>query len=507
MLFRSVARDLALQGYRVEVFDEGARLGGMVRTQIPKFRLPDEVIDEECGYITSLGEVVVHQTRVNSLKEMLAKGFDAIFVGTGAPRGRALDLPGKTEGATNIHTGIEWLANVSFGHFDKIGKRVIVLGGGNTAMDCCRTARRLGGDSVTVVVRSGFEEMKASPWEKDDAIAEDIPILNYLAPKTFVIEGGKLAGMTFEKVRAVYDEKGRRDLVPTGEPDTFIPCDDVLVAVGQENAFPWIERDIGLEFDRWGLPKLDAVTFQSSIPNVFFGGDAAFGPKNIIWAVAHGHDAAISIDKFIKGENLAERPTPGVAIVSQKMGIHEWSYDNAPANDARHKVPHLPKAAALKDIKAEVELGYDIQLAMKEAQRLIETSLDAGEDAWHSGLLAIYGRLTGGDQTGRIARADAWLRRHPEDANLLLALGRMCFRQRLWGKAQSYLEASIAVRPSVAAHLELAEMLEQHGRHDQASPHFKTCLKLALHARHGSAAGGHIARQLRAGESVCAWRA
>ena len=367
----TVARDLALQGYRVEVFDEGARLGGMVRTQIPKFRLPDEVIDEECGYITSLGEVVVHQTRVNSLKEMLGKGFDAIFVGTGAPRGRSLELPGRAEGAANIHTGIEWLANVSFGHLDKIGKRVIVLGGGNTAMDCCRTARRLGGESVTVVVRSGFEEMKASPWEKDDAIAEDIPILNYLAPKTFVIEGGKLAGMTFEKVRAVYDEKGRRDLVPTGEPDTFIPCDDVLVAVGQENAFPWIERDIGLEFDRWGLPKLDVATFQSSIPNVFFGGDAAFGPKNIIWAVAHGHDAAISIDKFIKGENLAERPAPGVTIVSQKMGIHEWSYDNAPANDPRHKVPHLPKAQALKDIQAEVELGYDIQLAMKEAQRCL----------------------------------------------------------------------------------------------------------------------------------------
>lgn len=367
----TVARDLAAIGYRVEVFDEGAKLGGMVRTQIPRFRLPEEVIDEECGYAVGAGDVVVHQTRVTSLKEMLGKGFDAIYVGTGAPRGRALELPGKAEGEKNIHTGIEWLANVSFGHLTTIGKRVIVLGGGNTAMDCCRTARRLGGEKVTVVVRSGFEEMKASPWEKDDAIAEDIPILNFLAPKSFVVEGGKLVGMMFEPVKAVYDDKGRRDLVPTGEPDRFIEGDDVLVAVGQENAFPWIERDIGLEFDRWGLPKLDATTFQSSLPNVFFGGDAAFGPKNIIWAVAHGHDAAISIHKHCEGENLSERPAPGVTVISQKMGIHEWSYDNNVAIDPRTKVPHLAKEAALKNIRAEVELGFDVALAVKEAQRCL----------------------------------------------------------------------------------------------------------------------------------------
>ena len=367
----TVARDLAAIGYRVEVFDEGAKLGGMVRTQIPKFRLPDQVIDEECGYITSSGDVIVHQARVNSLKDMLGKGFDAIYVGTGAPRGRALDLPGRAEGAANIHVGIDWLASVSFGHVEKIGKRVIVLGGGNTAMDCCRTARRLGGEQVTVIVRSGFEEMKASPWEKDDAIAEDIPILNYFAPKSFVIEGGKLAGMTFEKVRAVYDDKGRRDLVPTGEPDAFVPCDEVLVAVGQENAFPWIERDIGLEFDRWGLPKLDPTTLRSTLPNVFFGGDAAFGPKNIIWAVAHGHDAAISIHKFCEVEDLSVRPLPGVTVASQKMGIHEWSYDNDVAINARTKVPHLEKAKALKDIRAEVELGFDVALAVKEAQRCL----------------------------------------------------------------------------------------------------------------------------------------
>lgn len=367
----TVARDLAAIGYRVEVFDEGAKLGGMIRTQIPKFRLPESVIDEECGYITGSGDVVVHQARVNSLKEVLGKGFDAIYVGTGAPRGRALDLPGRAEGAANIHVGIDWLASVSFGHVTAIGKRVIVLGGGNTAMDCCRTARRLGGEKVTVIVRSGFEEMKASPWEKDDAIAEDIPILNYLAPKSFVIEGGKLAGMTFGKVKAVYDDKGRRDLVPTGEPDAFVACDEVLVAVGQENAFPWIERDIGLEFDRWGLPKLDPATLRSTLPNVFFGGDAAFGPKNIIWAVAHGHEAAVSIHKFCEGEDLAVRPPPGVTVASQKMGIHEWSYDNDIAINARTKVPHLEKARALRDIRAEVELGFDVALAVKEAQRCL----------------------------------------------------------------------------------------------------------------------------------------
>ncbi|MGL4325186.1 MAG: FAD-dependent oxidoreductase [Beijerinckiaceae bacterium] len=367
----TVARDLGAIGYHVDIFDEGQKLGGMIRTQIPKFRLPESVIDEECDYATQVGDVVVHQQRVNSLKELLGKGYDAIYIGTGAPKGRALDLPGRAEGGAHIHVGIDWLASVSFGHVTQVGKRVIVLGGGNTAMDCCRTARRLGGETVTVVVRSGFEEMKASPWEKDDAIAEDIPILNYLAPKSFVIEGGKLAGMTFEPVKAVYDDKGRRDLVPTGEPDRFIACDDVLVAVGQENAFPWIERNIGLEFDRWGLPVLDKTTLRSTIPHVFFGGDAAFGPKNIIWAVAHGHDAAVSIHKYCEGEDIAVRPAPGVTVISQKMGIHEWSYDNDVAINARTKVPHRAKSESLKDIRAEVELGFDIQLAIKEAQRCL----------------------------------------------------------------------------------------------------------------------------------------
>jgi len=367
----TVARDLAPLGYEVHVFDADKKAGGMIRSQIPRFRLPEEVIDEEVGYITSLGPVMHLQQRVESMKALLAEGYDAIFVGTGAPRGRDLDLPGRTEAAANIHIGIDWLSNVSFEHTDKIGKRVIVLGGGNTAMDCCRTARRLGGEDVKVIVRSGFEEMKASPWEKEDAIGEDIPILNYLVPKAFTHEGGKLTGMMFEKVKAEKDAKGRRNLVPTGEPDQHFECDDVLVAVGQENSFPWIERDIGMTFDKWNMPVVGEETMQSSIPNVFFGGDAAFGPKNIIWAVAHGHSAAVSIDMFLSGQDISIRPAPGVTVISQKMGIHEWSYDNDIANDSRYKVPHRDKAVSLKDVKAEVELGFDQILGFKEAQRCL----------------------------------------------------------------------------------------------------------------------------------------
>jgi ferredoxin len=264
---------------------------------------------------------------------------------------------------------------VSFGHVDKIGKRVIVLGGGNTAMDCCRSSKRLGGEDVKVIVRSGFEEMKASPWEKEDAQHEGIPILNFLVPKSFQHENGKLTGMVFEKVKAEYDaslgKPGRRNLVPTGEPDQHFDCDDVLVAVGQENAFPWIERDIGIEFDKWSMPVVDKVTMQSTIPNVFFGGDSAFGPKNIIWAVAHGHEAAISIDKLCNGEDIKERPAPMVHLMSQKMGIHEWSYDNAISPDQRYKVPLKDQKIALKNIKVEVELGFDPKLAFAEAERCL----------------------------------------------------------------------------------------------------------------------------------------
>ena len=367
----TVARDLAPLGYELTLFDGETKSGGMIRSQIPRFRLPEEVIDEEVGYITGLGMEVRLGERIDSLKALLAEGYDAIFVGSGAPRGRDLDLPGRQEAAAHIHIGIDWLSNVSFEHVDKIGKRVIVLGGGNTAMDCCRTSRRLGGEDVKVIVRSGFEEMKASPWEKEDAIHEDIPILNYLVPKAFTHERGKLTGVTFEKVRPEFDDKGRRRLVPSGEPDQHYECDDVLIAVGQENAFPWIERDIGVEFDEWGMPKVDTVTFQSTAPTVFFGGDAAFGPKNIIWAVAHGHDAAISIDKHCKGDDVGVRPPPMTTLVSQKMGIHEWSYDNDPANDGRYKVPLRGKAEALKDVRLEVELGFAREMAYRETQRCL----------------------------------------------------------------------------------------------------------------------------------------
>jgi len=367
----TVARDLAPLGYDLVVYDRDAKAGGMIRSQIPRFRLPEEVIDEEVGYITGLGMDVRLGQSVDSLKDLLAETYDAVFVGTGAPRGRDLDLPGRTEAAANIHIGIDWLSSVSFGHIEKIGRRVIVLGGGNTAMDCCRTSRRLGGEDVKVVVRSGFEEMKASPWEKEDALHEDIPILNFRVPKAFTHENGKLTGVVFEVVEAQYDDKGRRRLVASGEPDEHILCDDVLVAVGQENAFPWIERDIGLDFDEWGMPKVDEVTFQSTRPGVFFGGDAAFGPKNIIWAVAQGHDAAVSIHRYCQGEDVHDRPPPGFSLTSQKMGIHEWSYDNDVSNDARFRVPQRDKVESLKDVRLEVELGFDSKLGFAEAQRCL----------------------------------------------------------------------------------------------------------------------------------------
>jgi formate dehydrogenase beta subunit len=367
----AVARDLAPLGYSCTVFDQDPKAGGMIRTQIPRFRLPETVIDEECNYILDMGVEFIGGKRIDSLKALLAEGYDAVFVGSGAPRGRELEIPGRKEAAANIHIGIDWLSSVSFGHITKIGKRVIVLGGGNTAMDCCRSSRRLGGEDVKVIVRSGFEEMKASPWEKEDAMHEDIPILNFLVPKEFTHENGKLTGVVFEKVKAEYDAKGRRNLVPSGEPDEHYPCDDVLVAIGQENSFPWIERDIGIEFDKWDMPKVDTRTHASTNPKVFFGGDAAFGPKNIIWAVAHGHEAALSIDKFCRGDDVNDRPIPMVEIVSQKMGIHEWSYDNDIALDKRYRVPLRDKVVALRDIKAEVELGFDLELGLKETQRCL----------------------------------------------------------------------------------------------------------------------------------------
>ncbi len=367
----TVARDLLPLGYHVTIIEQDPQAGGFIRSQIPHFRLPEAVIDEEVGYILDLGVELRAGERVESMKRLLAEGFDAIFVGSGAPRGRDLDIPGRQEAGANIHIGIDWLASVAFEHTKRIGRRVVVLGGGNTAMDCCRTARRLGGEDVRVIVRSGFDEMKASPWEKEDAMHEGIPILDYRVPKEFLHENGRLTGVRFERVEARYDENGRRSLVPTGEPDEIVECDDVLMAIGQENAFPWIEPDCGIEFDRWGLPKLDETTLQSTLPHVFFGGDAAFGPKNIIWAVAHGHDAAISIDLFLRGEDIAVRPAPNMSMSSQKMGIHEWSYDNEVSLANRFKVPWADANKALANIRVEVELGFDPQTAWHEAQRCL----------------------------------------------------------------------------------------------------------------------------------------
>ncbi len=372
----TVARDLAPIGYQVTVFDGEAKAGGFIRSQIPRFRLPESVIDEETGYVFDLGVEFKSGQRIESMQKLLTQGYDAVFVGCGAPRGRDLDVPGRKEAAAHIHIGIDWLASVSFGHITSVPPRVIVLGGGNTAMDCCRSARRLGGADVKVIVRSGYEEMKASPWEREDAVHEGIPIVNYHVPKSVQHKDGKLLGMTFEIVSATYDEKGRRTLVPTGAPDVFFECDEVLVAVGQENAFPWIERECGIEFDRWGLPVLGQETLQSTVPNVFFGGDAAFGPKNIITAVAHGHEAAVSIDRFLNGEDVSRRPAPRTNLLSQKMGIHEWSYHNDVSDDKRSKVPWVKAEMALSSIRIEVELGFDAATAYKEASRCLNCDVE-----------------------------------------------------------------------------------------------------------------------------------
>lgn len=367
----TVARDLMPLGYSVDLYDDQPAGGGFMRSQIPSFRLPEEVLNQEVNYITDMGVTTHYKTYVDSLKNILDKGYDAVFVGTGAPRGRDLELPGRSEGDANIHLGINWLGSVAFGHTTKVGKKVIVLGGGNTAMDCCRTALRLGAEIVNCVVRSPRTEMKASPWEIEDSEREGVQMFENHTPKEFVIKDGKLAGMRFEKVRAEYDENGKRSLIPTGEPDVIIECDDICIAVGQDNAFPWIERDLGLEFGKWDMPVVDEVTFQSTLDKVFFGGDAAFGPKNVITAVAHGHQAAVSIDLFLQGKSVRDRLAPGTNLVSQKMGIHEWSYDSPVTTDQRFAVPHEDVAKSVKDRLLEVELGFSQDTALNEALRCL----------------------------------------------------------------------------------------------------------------------------------------
>ena len=367
----TVARDLAPLGYNIDIFDNQFAGGGMMRSQIPSFRLPLKVLDEEVDYILDRGVNATFDVEVTSLKSVLDQDYDAVFVGTGAPRGKGLNLPGLEEAGKKVHLGIDWLASVAFEHTHEIGKRVLVLGGGNTAMDCCRTSKRLGGEDVRVVVRSPFADMKASPWEKEDAQHEGIPIYDNHVPKEFVVEDGHLKGMHFEKVRAEYDADGKRSLVPTGEDLVFMEADEVLMAIGQENSFPWIERDVGLEFGKWDMPVVDPVTFQSTNERVFFGGDAAFGPENVITAVAHGHQAAVSIDLFCHGKSVTDRPSPMVNLVSQKMGVHEWSYDNFIEDDERYIVPMAPLEETLADRKMEVELGFDPSTGYQETQRCL----------------------------------------------------------------------------------------------------------------------------------------
>ena len=345
----TVARDLVLLGYQCVLFEKDSRCGGLMRSNIPAFRLPAAVLDEEVNRILDLGVDVRFGRRIDSLQALRDEGFDAIFIGTGAPRGKDLAIPGREEASANIHIGIDFLTSVAFGHTERIGRRVVVIGGGNTAMDCCRTALRLGGESVTVTVRSPRADMKASEWEIEDAVREGIPVLDNHAPKEFRVENGKLTAVVFEKMKAEYDDTGRRRLTPTGEPPVVIECDDVLMAIGQDNAFPWIERDIGVDFDDHGMPVVDSQTFASTLPGVFFGGDAAWGPKNIIWAVAHGHQAAISIDLHCRGEKLDERPPSHSNLASQKMGIHEWSYDNDISVARRVPVPHVETPMAAEE--------------------------------------------------------------------------------------------------------------------------------------------------------------
>ena len=367
----TVAADLLPLGYEITLFEKDGVAGGAMRTQIPRFRLPVEVLEEELSYVIDLGINCRFGEEITSMRDLLAEGFDAIFVGTGAPLGKHVELPGFEEARDNIHTGIEWLANIAFEHVSSIGKKVLVLGGGNTAMDCCRTSRRIGGEEVTVVVRSGFDEMKASAWEIEDAMNEDIPILNFHVPKRYICEDGKLVAMEFEKVRKEYDKNGKRLLIPTGEDPVILPCDDVLCAIGQENSLPWVEHDLGIEFDQWELPILNKLTFQTTHERVFFGGDAAFGPDNIISAVAHGHDVAVSIHLIFTEQDINDRPDPITSLASQKMGIHQWSYDNDISNDVRYIVPHAEKAKTLHDVNMEVELGFDEALALKETMRCL----------------------------------------------------------------------------------------------------------------------------------------
>ncbi len=373
----TVARDLMPLGYEIDLFEATASAGGFMRQQIPSFRLPDEVIDEETGYILDMGVNAHFNTRIESMKALLEEGYDAVFVGSGAPSGRKLPLPGyEIDQGEHIQVGVEWLSQVAFDHITEAPEDVIVIGGGNTAMDCCRTAIRLGAKNVKVVIRTPIDAMVASPWEIEDTLAEGIPILENHNPLEYILKDGKLAAMKFEIIEYSIDDEGREVFTPTGQMKT-IDCSLILLAIGQANAFPWIERDIGIEFGEVGLAEVDDITFQSTNPKVFFGGDAAFGPKNIITAVAQGHDAALSIDMFCKGQDLKDRPPAGTTnLISQKMGIHDWSYASMVTEEERHLVPHVDLDEAIHSHKLEVELGFDKDVALNEAERCLNCDVE-----------------------------------------------------------------------------------------------------------------------------------
>tara|TARA_R110002096_G_scaffold154_22_gene945 strand:+ start:33639 stop:35453 length:1815 start_codon:yes stop_codon:yes gene_type:complete len=365
----TVANDLAPLGYEVTIFEALETTGGLMRTNIPQFRLPPKVLDEEIGYILDMNVDLKLNHPIDSLKSLLDENFDAVFVGTGAPRGKNLDIPGRYD-SDRIHIGIDWLESVAFEHTKSIGKNVLIIGVGNTAMDCCRTSLRLGADSVKVMARKPRGFFKASTWELEDAEEENVEILVNHSPQEFVIENGKLTGMKFELMEYNIDENGRIDRgTVTGEK--IIPCDDVVLAIGQDNAFPWIERDIGIEFDKWDCPVVDETTMMCGRDGVFFGGDSAFGPKNIIWAVEHGHQAAISMHRYCHGESVEDRLPYGMNLASQKMGMHEWSYSNNYDGASRRLMPHVDLKERFKKIDIEVELGFTAEQAVQEVERCL----------------------------------------------------------------------------------------------------------------------------------------
>ena len=369
----AVVNDLMPLGYECVVYEALDKPGGLMRTNIPSFRLPASVLDEEMNYIVDMGADLRLGTPVDSLQALLAEGYDAVFVGSGAPKGKNLDIPGRQD-SDHIHIGIQWLESVAFEHVDSIGENVLIIGVGNTAMDCCRTSLRLGATNVKVMARKPRSFFKASDWELEDAEEELVEIVVNHSPKEFVIEDGKLVGMNFERMEYDLDDNGAIvDTRVVGE--AFFPCEDVVLAIGQDNAFPWVERDIGIEFDRWNVPVVDPITFESTLPGLFFGGDAAFGPKNIIWAVEHGHQAAISIHKYCEGQSLTERLPRGVTLQTAKMGMHEWSYSNDFDPAARRLMPSVDLKERFKQLNIEVELGFSVEQAAEEVERCLNCDL------------------------------------------------------------------------------------------------------------------------------------